>query len=88
MGKHVAMLVVSGQRLSRANTRERSCDGKGRYTSAEQALRRAQAVSDRSGRRLHVYRCTYCANFHFTGCRPRPDSQAFTLADLAVLAGA
>lgn len=52
---------------SRRRLRRKACDGKVRHGTESEALRTMFAMR---GRRLNVYRCSYCNGFH-VGHRPR-----------------
>lgn len=45
-------------------TRERSCDGKDRFSSYAKAERSRDKWKERDGQELHIYACYFCYGFH------------------------
>lgn len=47
-------------------TRERSCDGKARFNTAEKAVKAARKWNEKEGGDLTPYACAFCHGFHLT----------------------
>lgn len=49
--------------------RERACEGKRVHMTLNDARCAAKAVTDRTGRPAHPYRCEFCDRYHVTKLR-------------------
>lgn len=54
--------------------RQMHCSLKVRHASARMAQRKADQIKAEQGKKLFVYRCPFCKDWHLTKIRPRrPD---------------
>lgn len=48
----------------RKPSKKKSCEGKMKYQSVDEALAARNRVFERSGVNLSVYRCSFCGKYH------------------------